>query len=278
MTIVVWTPTCRPGIDVTCEAVARQQVDDEIFWIVGDDLNRTPDDYLWLGPDQHIPAPRIPDLMFTPRALTARKYALDAAHNEALRIAREMDADLFVFLCDYTWISFDGIQRFADLARAHPRALMTGIAHTSVHPTADKVRFPTAKYTIFDEPFSTRPWGMGWEDVRLDRATSGRRQEIVEPCRWEGNWAALSREVLHSGVEFDEQFDDFHGCDNIDFALRCKLAGFEVWIDYDNVSIRLPRRTYWDASEQRLDDGRAGGMNFMWGRVTDYERHMAMTA
>lgn len=259
--IAVYTPTCRPGIDVAVASLARQTVDD-LVWIIGDELLEHRACLFDCDPHLGGVSP-VTTLTFNPRKLTGRTYSLDASHNHALKLAREMDADLLVSMVDYTWIAPDGIERFRAMAERHPRSLLTGIAHTSEDPARDQIIEPDGAYSIFAEPYTSRPERIGWEDIRLDRHRPGApAEQRIEPIRWEFNWAAIPRAILHDErLQFDERYDDFHSCDNIDFAARAGVLGYDWWIDYENVAIRLPRRTYWP-SEQRFGEGETAGKRY----------------
>lgn len=268
--IVVWTPTIRPGLDVAVESVRRQVCRDRVYWVLGDDFPR---DF-----GAYKQADGVLDYIFQPRKLTHAKYSYVAGHNEALKIARALDADLFVLLIDYTYVPEDGVQRFIDMADRHPDCLLTGIAHRSADPPASLITDPDGHYTIFAEPYTSKPqqvptgrvFGTGrpdWWDERLDRATPQVREQCIEPIRWEANWAAIPKRVLmDERLNYDEAYDEYHGHDNIDFAFRAAALGYRTWIDYDNVSIRLPKQTYWPEEDRQMEVDRKRAQEFFYNR------------
>jgi hypothetical protein len=259
--IAVFTPSKRPGLDVTVASLQRQQRGD-LLWILGDTLDRKIS--LWSG----IRATR-----FDSRKLTSRWGSLEAAYNRAVEIARRESCDLFVSLQDYIWAPPGGIARFERMAAEHPRSLLTGAMSISDEPAASAIVDPSGAYTVFAEAYTARPrmpdWPMGPDsqtgiDCRLDRfdkdsgfanvVSDTVRQMSVEVERFELNWAAIPRALLYDErLSFDERYDQGWAYGNQAYAIRAIQLGYDIWLDADNHAIGLPHKTYFPEEQADLE-------------------------
>lgn len=244
MTVAVFTPTCRPGLDVAVRSLERQNRDD-LLWIVGDDLYQERD-------AGHATA--IATVHFdTAVNRHNQPSSLAFAYRRAIDIARDHGADLFVSMQDYVWIPDDGVARFERMAREFPTSLLTGLCSLSNDPYPREVLNPTDLYGIFAEPFDGRqPTDIRWVDCRLevfpDNAVSK-----ASAIWWETNWAAIPRNILHDKrLNFNEEYCRGHGYENQDYALRAEALGYDVWIDTANHAIGLPHEQYFPADADRL--------------------------
>ncbi len=236
-------------------SLARQERDD-LLWIVGDTLRR---DLLVLS---RAPT-RVEAYWFDSKRLSERWGSLEAAYNYAVDIARGHDCDMLVSLQDYIWAPPDGIARFEALAAEHPNALLSGLCSIADEPPASAITNPQGLYTIFAEPYTTKPevrgeMGPGVQfglDCRIDRVTDSQRQVQVEPIRYELNWAAIPAKALYDErLTFDERYDQGWAYGNQVFAQRAVELGYELWMDADNHAIGLPHKLYFPEEQAVLEE------------------------
>ena len=247
MTIAVFTPTMRAGgIDIASASIKRQGRTD-IVWIVADELAAAREN-LW---QITYPGPMFVIDTAAIRRETGMPGSLEAAYCQGVRIAREVDADLFVSLQDYIWAPPDGIDRFLQLAEEHPRSLLTGLCSLSADPDPSLITDPDGLYTIFDEPYVDKPAVIGWRDCRLEMRQGVQRVPAVE---WEINWAAIPRDILHHpDVNFDPAYDRGHYYGNQAYALAAQRAGFDCWVDCGNEAVGLPHKLYFPGQQAVLE-------------------------
>jgi hypothetical protein len=167
-------------------------------------------------------------------------------------IARDLDADLFVALQDYTWLPCDGLDRFVAMAEEFPTCLLAGLCSMTDKPGVEGVADPEGLWSIFHEPYDGRkPSSISWLDCRLEIAKG---ICPVAPMFWEANWAAIPRRVLHdTSLDYDVAYDRGHGYDNQDYAYRAVGKGYGVWIDTANHAIELPHRAYFPVQQAALE-------------------------
>jgi hypothetical protein len=237
------------GLDVAVASLKRQHRED-LVWIVGDDLfaDRT---YTYASTARKVPfAIRVFDTAKI-REQTGMPGSLESAYCEAIRIARELDADLFVSMQDYIWAPPDGIDRFMQLAEEHPRSLLTGLCSLSADPEPDLITNPEGLYSIFAEPYTRKPKKIGWRDCRLELHSGVQR---CNATAWEINWAAIPRDLLHHPeLDFDPAYDRGHYYGNQAYALKAFLLGFDAWIDCGNEAIGLPHKAYFPEQQAVLE-------------------------
>lgn len=246
MTIAVFTPTCRPGYDVSLNSLQRQNRDD-LIWLVGDDLY----------PQRVIPD--IPELRVLHFDTGENKRAgndpssLAGAYHKAVELARRYDADLLISMQDYLWIPDDGITRFVDMADEFPTSLLTGLCSLSSDPGPETVADPEGMASIFAQPFDgTKPTEIAWEDCRLEKWAPDTIAK-ADALWWETNWAAIPRKILHDPrLNFDLAYNRGYAYENQDYAIRAQQLGYDVWIDTGNHAIGLPHTAYFPAETERL--------------------------
>jgi hypothetical protein len=257
--ILVFTPTIQwGGLDVAFASVARQTCAKEILWLVADE-------HLYYR--KHIYAElheRSKVLAVIPFKIPVRKgYArnLTSSYNEALIYARTMGVDLFVTMQDYIWIPPDGVEKFSKMAENYGRDLLTGLCSISDNPGVEDVVEPQGLFTIFKEPYEDKPretWW--WSDAAVRGA--GRYPGIHEadPIQWEINWAAIPKEVLGAGIDFDPEYDKGIAYDHQDFAKTCQRElGSRVILDTTNHAIGLPHKLFFPKMTE--ENGTLVGVN-----------------
>lgn len=268
MRVVVYTPTRRAGgLDVNLASLIRQGGDFNLTWIVGDTRDRN---------DTHL---HITDtcqehgVTYCWFQCPSDRPSLCRSYNEATEWARELDADLLVSMQDYLWAPPDGVQRFVDLAKLYPAALLTGACSISSDPTAAEIADPVDPFTIFIHPYDGhRPREIGWEDVRL---AEGIRRYVhkgpyvgIDVEWWEANWAAIPRTLLYdTRLAFDESYDRAVGHENQAYAISAYELGYNRVMDPGNHAISLPHRSYFPAETAELEKLRQSNMRYHRDRI-----------
>lgn len=255
MTIAVFTPTIRPGIDVSVESIRRQTVRPDV-WIVSDHLKAERAE-TWRFVRGQLEAEGIETMVFNARELTERPYTIQAAYNQVLRHIRSFpwSWDLLVTMEDYVALPADAIERFERMARLRPDHLLGGIVNGSADPGADQVVDPDALYSIFDQPYTEIPSVMAWEDCRLDRGRAG--YLLVESQRWEPPLAALPKALLDDDrLTFNEEYDQGMTHGNQWFSALAQSLGHPTVLDLENQAWALPHHLYWpEERAAHLADG-----------------------
>jgi hypothetical protein len=248
--IVVFTPTRQyGGLDVTYSALKRQEGVDlsDLLWVVGDELYKEragilkthAADLLTLHFDTTVYRDEEPGLV--------RTYV--HAYQDALRLARDLSADMFVSLQDYIIPPVDGLARFIAMNEnpEYGGALFTGLMSHAGDPTADEVHDLEGKWTIFAEPYESTPTTISWADVRH----KGPGIHQADACWWECNWGAVGRTALHDArINYDLSYDMGIAYENSDFAMQAQQLGYRVYMDCDNHALGLPHRAYWPHQEK----------------------------
>lgn len=243
MNVVVFTPTVRPGLDVSLASIRRQTIRPQ--WWIGDELLEQRRPTLQRATD-------IEWSTFNPREHTTRPFTIATAYRVALELCRTFrDVDLLVTLEDYTWIPPDGIERFIAMAQQHPRSLLGGIVNGSKDPDPSLVVNPEDPYSIFAEPYEDEPQILDWEDCRLDRGREGYQR--VESQRWEPPYAAIPRALLEDhrlvpDVRYDRGMTHW----NQAFSELAERLGYDVWLDLENRAWHLPHRQYFPEQNERF--------------------------
>jgi hypothetical protein len=257
--VVVYTPTQRPGMDVTHHSLRRQKLDEnvEMIWVFHDELyddrwdvfrNMTSQDNFRC---KHIYIPKD----------EGRVRNLAKGYNVAIDIARDEDADMLISLQDYIWIPPDGVQQFVDMfweieVDGNTAALFTGITSISSDPEPEKVYDKRGLYTIFRESYPFKPQHIEWMDVRF--RVDAHPYHETNPVEWETNWACIPESALYDDrLRFDEEYDKAVAYENQDFAFQAQRLGYKIIMDMHNQAISLPHKKYfsdeWDR-EQPLTD------------------------
>lgn len=247
MKILVFTPTNKPGIDVTHASILRQKFDGELTWIVADTLfedrchvfvnfaQQNKDVYTY----KH----------FYPQPRPFKKRTLVSSYNLALNYARENDIDLFISLQDYIWVPDDGISKFIEMyneceIKNNLLGIYSGITSITSDPDDSEVHDTGGMYSIFNQPFYDRPQDLDWMDVRY-RHNYEYRWNFIPEIEWETNWACIPRTALYDeNLNFDEEYDKGLAYENADFAKQALALGYQPIIDYENQVLSLPHKRY----------------------------------
>lgn len=251
MTVVVFSPTYRPGgLDILEASLMRQSYRDFV-WLVSDQKFLERKD-TWAEIIRRVDFP----VMFVNRAVReGNKRNLAEMYNVAAEYVVSDGFTMLISLQDYIYLPEDGIQRFLNENVMFPDSLLTGVTHISRDPFPNKVVDPEGHYTIFAEPYTDKPKRMSWEDVRATELyVVGSSTLPVEQTHWEANWAAVPRKVLDAGVRWDEQYDKGIAYENMDFAMQAKEKGFDVVLDKNNVAISLPHKDYFDGEREEIEE------------------------
>jgi hypothetical protein len=257
--IAIFTPTQRPGIDITAFSIARQKTDHEIFWIVCDELfaERA---HVFQSVVKPIVNCETKHFYITKKEGNPRNLA--RSYNTAIDYARDWDADLFISLQDYIWVPEDGVEKFATMARKVDqendfRAIYTGITSITADPEDDQIHDLNGLFTIFKQPYDQRPQEIEWMDVRY-RVPDSADFHFVPEIEYETNWAALPHSALYDDrLYFDEEYDAGVAYENQDYAMRAQHAGYKLLIDMNNQVLSLPHKRYFSeewAREQPLTE------------------------
>lgn len=255
MRVVLFTPTKRPGIDVSHFSVLRQETEAELLWIVDDLLLDKRFEVFRNFAEQD----RVNGAYRYIHYSTARKKnnvtTLAESYFKAMKLSREWNADMFISMQDYIYVPKDGVQKFIDMDRdirneGFEKSIYTGVTSISADPTNSKIHDLNGMYTIFDEPFNEKPTDIEWCDVRYN---SGHQYpyNMSSPIEFETNWACFPRAALYdSNLYFDETYDDGYAYENQDYAYRAQKNGYDLLIAYENQVISLPHKRYfpdeWD--------------------------------
>jgi len=247
--IVVFTPTYRPGGLDVLEASLMRQTFKDFVWVVSDQrfINRYP---IWGEIQSRVDFP----IQWMQREIPeGNKRNLCAMYNNVAEFVLDKGFDMLVSLQDYIYLHPDGLQRFIDANKLFPDSLLTGVTHISRDPYPNKIADLEGDYTIFNEPFTSRPRRLSWEDVRVSQLyVLGDEILPVETGHWEANWAAIPRKILEAGVRWDEELDKGIAYENMDFAQQAKLKGFNVVLDKSNIAISLPHKDYFEGEREEI--------------------------
>lgn len=251
--VLLFTPTYRPGFDVSIASVDRQTLEPDI-WYIGDSyFLRDENFHMFL---KNLFEPQI-EVWISDRQepIEHNVRELCRAYNFAAELAIEQECDLLISMQDYIWIPEDGIQKFVDLHEKHPNFLLTGLTDISSDPYPVRIKDQKNSYTIFDKPYSERPKLIAWEDSR-DVDIYVMSDAPVLPIlaqHWEANWAAVPVKALKEGLRWDEDYDEGIAYENMDFAQRAVERGYGVLMDRTNRSISLPHKRYWPKEEELIE-------------------------
>jgi hypothetical protein len=249
--IAVFTPTCRyGGLDIAIAGLRRQKLreGDEFSWFIVDSCPETRSEAIFKVKNNGDFA----SLYLHMPPAESGQSSLCQACNLAVKWARTMDADLFIFMHDYTWIPDNGLARFAESCA--PNTLTAGVCHHAKYPLASAVAYPKGLYTIFAAPYETSlAPEVSWRDCRH---TPGGGVRVCDTIHFEPPWAAIGRDCLYDErLYFDEEFDKAFRYENQDYAFRAKSLGYEIRVDHENEAIQLP---HWDYFAKEYADHNAG--------------------
>lgn len=254
--VAIFTPTMRPGIDVSHASIKRQKCDADILWIVADQLfgervqvfkNFTEQDKNnGLYEYRHFYTPKKENNVRT----------LAQAYNSAIYMARQWEADLFISMQDYIYIPEDGIQKFIVMdeeikGEGYAKSLYTGITSISNDPSSSEVHDIGGMYTIFNQPFYDRPNEIEWMDVRY-RSDHLHPYNVSSAIEFETNWACFTKEaIFDENLFFDEIYDEAVAYENQDYAFRAMQQGYNLFLAFENQAISLPHKRYFSEEWNR---------------------------
>lgn len=247
MKVSIFTPTQRPGIDVTAFSIARQKCDAEIQWIVCDELYAERS-HLFQQVVKPIVGCETKHFYIAKKGDNTRNLA--RAYNVAMDYARDWNADLFISLQDYIYISEDGIQKWIDMYKKVEcknkfLAIYSGICSISEDPYDDQIHDTGGLFTIFKEPYNKRPQEIEWMDVRYRLDTASEYHYCPTPIEYETNWSCIPANALYNDrLFFDEKFDEGEAYENQDYAYLAKSLGYGMLLDMNNQALSLPHKRY----------------------------------
>lgn len=245
--VAIFTPTQRPGFDVTWHSIRRQDCDADILWIVCDELlgKRRQVFESMTAPDRE----KYKTNVFWLPKKPGYKRNLARAYNTAMDIARDWEAHMFISLQDYIYVPEDGVSKFMQMYQdiqlnLDAPAIYTGITSISADPGVETVHDREAMFSIFKESYDKRPEMIEWMDCRF-KADHPAQYQVVPAVEFETNWACIPHEALYDEkLYFDEEYDKAVAYENQDYAFKAKSLNYEVLIDYDNQVISLPHKKY----------------------------------
>lgn len=220
------------GIDILWANMKRQNMDEWELVLV---------DGLWREREnevkEYINDPRLKYIRQSDKREGAHTN-LAHADNEGFKAC---EGELIVCLQDYQWIPPDGLEKYWEIYRRYPKALVTGVGHHYSDPMPVD---PKGKITVFEKPHTSRPEKLSWTDPRwnLNRPTFSH----AEPVEWELSYASIPRSVIYAVGGMDEQFD-FEGFafDNTYIAYKAKLQGSEIFLDQTNECMGFDHDLWW---------------------------------
>ncbi len=250
--VAVLTATKRfGGLDVTCETL-RAQTHQDFVWIIADELQEQRREIVMekvglVGRGyEHF------DSSFMPTRPAGYYSNLPAIYNYMIERAIGWGCELAVSLQDYIWAPRTGLAQFARAAEEKPGALIAGLCSMLRRPDASFVANPRGLWSVFVRPWEGEPFkdDIEWRDVRADMYHYPPELSRCHAGAWEMNWAAFP---LTTTARFDETYGEHIGHENVQFALACKQAGSEVYVQTTNHALSLPHRHYfaeeWDEQQ-----------------------------
>lgn len=255
MTTAVFTPTRHAGLSVTYSSIMKQTSLPK-YWLVADQLDR-----------QDLVFEKCKDKITPVYCRLPVKEGdagnLETVCNWALQKARELEVDLLVFLQDYIWLPSDGVELFEKDARHHPFSLLTGRCDLASGPRATKVNDP---WDIFPRPIDS--FMQPPPPYEIDpRVQYGWKHGRITNHGWEINWGAMPYESIHSGINFDEDYNKGVQYGNTQFSFDIarhfrdypiKDGGY-VWFNPNNHAYAMPHRDYFPKAhegERNIDNGK----------------------
>lgn len=249
--IAVFTPTAQfGGLDITWSSLVRQTVANSIEWIVADTkLDLRADLYLEMKESRVLAGVTLLEVPLRP----GYDNNLASSYVAAMEAARKMGADLFISLQDYIYLDEWMVERWAGIAMDYPTSfdLVSGLCSMADNPGADAVADPEGLYSVFAEPFISRPeesyWWSDLEVRGLGRLDPPGLYITGSPYDWELNWCMIPRAILRDdSLNFDPEFDRGIGKDHQVYALQCTESrhGSKIIVDTKSHAIGLPHKLY----------------------------------
>ncbi len=248
MKCAIFTPTARPGIDVTHASIMRQETEAELMWIVSDRLFPERAKVFKNFAEQDKQAGKYDYKHFYVEKKKNDARTISKSYNQAMYTARKWGADMFLSLQDYIYIPKDAVQNFIEMDRDITnegfKGIYTGITSISSDPLNSRIHDLGGMYTIFDEPYFDRPEEIEWCDVRYVHNHT-HPYHYCSPVEFETNWACIPKDALYDNdLFFDEAFDEGVAYENQDYAYRAQQQGYNIFLAYNNQAISLPHKRY----------------------------------
>ena len=170
-------------------------------------------------------------------------WNLDQALNHGLCLA---GGEIIVFWQDYIWAPADGLEKFVKRIEQMGDCLISGVGHKACEPSwAVDLQGKISIFTDYSTPnrceISERDKHWGWDKPEgiyyQDPRVRGGGFTPTNPIEWESNYAATTKKVCEAIGGFDEDFDAGWGFDNVNFAERAQAAGYEIWLDEQNIHV-----------------------------------------
>lgn len=152
-------------------------------------------------------------------------WNLSASLNKGTAACR---GEIVVLLQDYIFVPEDGLQKLVDVYMKDAPCLVSGVGHQFKEPST--IFDPKGLWSCWDS-WPGRPSG---DKVFVDPRIKGKGLYVCTPVEWEANYACFAKEIWKKIGGFDEAFDAGWGYDNVNFAERAQLAGFNTFIDMEN--------------------------------------------
>lgn len=251
MSVVIFTPTYRPGGLDVLEASLMRQTYKDFTWVVSDQrfLKRYP---IWGEIESRVD---FPILWQTSSIEEGKKRNLCDMYNRVAEFVLEEGFDMLISLQDYIYLPEGAVEKFIEIDNSWGPNLFTGVTHISRDPFPNKIVDLEGDYTIFSEPYTDKPKRLSWEDVRATQIyVVGDDILPVETGHWEANWAAVSREVLENGARWDLNYDKGIAYENMDFAQQAEKLGYSVILDKNNIAISLPHKDYFEGEREEIEN------------------------
>jgi GT2 family glycosyltransferase len=178
------------------------------------------------------------------RVVATENHGFAAANNRGLEI---VDAEWILFLNPDTEILSGTLEELVSLLRARPRVGLAGVKQIDENGVMDPTirRFPTVARTL--------AVSLGAERLPLHRSWLSERELDAElydretRCDWTvGSFMLARKKAIDAIGPMDERF--FFYCEETDFCLRMKQAGWEV--------VHLPQMTILHQSSATGSDER----------------------
>jgi glycosyltransferase involved in cell wall biosynthesis len=225
------------GIDILYNNIRKQTFKD-VEVIIADELyadrQQEVKEYFKGIPLKHVPTrPKRPQDVWN----------LAKAYNDALK---QVEGELVVSIDDFIWTPNNALQRFWEVYQQKGLCLITGVGNKAGYP---EIVNPTGKITIFKQDYRSKPQGVIERDNRIDGRTN---VEEVNHSFFELAYSAFPMDIARGIGGFDEETDQFYCGQDRNFALRCHLQGFPVYMDRGNENIGLfhqgfqPRPSDWE--------------------------------
>lgn len=185
-------------------------------------------------------------------------YGIFHADNAALNI---VNGEYIVFLQDFIIMPEDGVEKYVNLFKVYPDALISGV-DTRNKPLVITEKNPMEEVAFVNKRaslprsidiFKGEKYAVGEEQFKSPRIRIGKAKRITgEPMEWELNYAAAPTSRLKELGGFNLDWDKGFGYDNTEMALRHLYLDGDIVIDETNQCIAL---SHWDLFDENDSEG-----------------------